>query len=524
MRYTKHVEKTIRTKWLQGWAIEFLKGLSKIEGRESIESYCQQKKASYEELCKDKSRTPNGWKNTVAAYMSQIRRAIESWQNEIELDQNNSYPQKTKDGIVSQHLALLYMNYDAQFHKERSAPTVEKKQQQRRNLVDINNVPEYQERIEGLLKSRDWRELAASLIAATGRRPSEILRNGEFEQVRQFEVSFSGQVKTRGQKRQAYVTFTLIESAKVLDALARLRKLPEIKRLKTKTLAQMDSGTNSTLNRIVRESFETLLDPPCGEAQLSAKNLRASYAAIAIHLFCSWKQSPNQFISERLGHVNDVAATNYEDYQVCDKNGVPQTRGVWFERIGERVELPKAETIQHYRLRIAAEDRAVLDDESFLPGENLADRMAELVRLARLGKALESGEIGVGVRASHSPEGEPEALESQPAQTDGASPLSEMPSEELFSSHRPGSAREKIRRVVAAIKSYNSSQYEQSTQWAINSGVIKALTNINSKAIKEYLNSDEGRLQVSDYNAMNGFSFHHNRGREKPITEFVRIA
>ena len=184
--------------------------------------------------------------------------------------------------------------------------------------------------------------------------------------------------------------------------------------------------------------------------------------------------------------------------------------------------------ILNTRIRITQADREVLDDEEFLPGDDLATRMSELIRLARLGKALESGEIGVTASAVNSPEREPgsESTDHQLVKTDGKdelTPLSEIPSEELFSSHRPGSAREKIRRVVAAIKRYNESQYEKSAQWAINSGVIKALTNINSKAIKEYLHSDEGRLQVADYNAMNEFTFHHNRGREKPITEFVRI-
>ena len=360
-----------------------------------------------------------------------------------------------------------------------------------------------------------------------GRRPSEILKTAEFEQIGKYEVAFSGQLKTKGEEREAYSTYTLLESANVIDGLARLRRMPEIKAVRKQTLAQMDSGKNSTLNSIIRESFASLINPPYGEKQLSAKNLRASYAAIAIYLFCPWKQSTNQFITERLGHTSDATATNYEDYQVCDPQGRPLTRGAWVERIDEEMETPKVAKILNTRIRITQADREVLDDEEFLPAADLASRMSELIRLARLGKALESGEIGA--IAPISPEGKPELKpqESQPAQTESensASPLSSIPSEELFSSHRPGSAREKIRRVVAAIKSYNESQCEKSAQWAINSGVIKALTNINSKAIKAYLNSDEGRLQVTDYNALHGFSFHHNRGREKPITEFVRIA
>ena len=529
MNTAKFTTKTIRTKWVQQWTAAFLKGLATVSGKDNIESYCQSQKADYEQTCQEKAKNPDGWKNTAASYMSQIRRAIAQWQETINLDETNSYPQQTKEGIVNQHLALLHLNYPSDFHKERMAPTNARKQEQRRNLETIGDVEAYQTLINGLLESKEWRELAAGLIAATGRRPSEILKTAQFEQIGKFEVAFSGQLKTKGEEREAYSTYTLVESANVIDGLARLRRMPEIKAVRRQTLAQMDSGKNSTLNSIIRESFDSLISPPYGEKQLSAKNLRASYAAIAIYLFCPWKQSTNQFITERLGHTSDATATNYEDYQVCDRLGKPLTRGAWVERIDEEMEIPKMAKILNTRIRITQADREMLDDEEFLPGDDLATRMSELIRLAKLGKALESGEIGVTVCPTDSPEGtsKPESKESQPVESevnDKVVPLSEIPSEELFSSHRPGSAREKIRRVVAAIKSYNESQYEKSTQWAINSGVIKALTNINSKAIKDYLSSEEGRLQVTDYNAMNEFTFHHNRGREKPITEFVRIA
>ena len=529
MKTAKFTAKTIRTKWVRQWTAAFLKELATVSGKDNIESYCQAQKAYYEQTCQEKAKNPDSWKNTAASYMSQIRRAIGAWQETIDLDETNSYPQQTKAGVVNQHLALLYMNYPSDFHKQRMAPTNARKQEQRRNLETIGDVEAYQARIDELLESREWRELAAGLIAATGRRPSEILKTAQFEQIGKYEVAFSGQLKTKGEEREAYSTYTLVESANVIDGLARLRRMSEIKAVRKQTLAQMDSGKNSTLNSIIRESFEGFISPPYGEKQLSAKNLRASYAAIAIYLFCPWKQSTNQFITERLGHTSDATATNYEDYQVCDPQGKPLTRGAWVERINEEMESPKMAKILNTRIRITQADREVLDDEEFLPGDDLATRMSELIRLARLGKALESGEIGVIASASNSSEGEPEpeSKELSIAQTESensTSPLSSIPSEELFSSHRPGSAREKIRRVVVAIKSYNESQYEKSAQWAINSGVIKALTNINSKAIKAYLNSDEGRLQVTDYNALHGFSFHHNRGREKPITEFVRLA
>jgi len=553
INFSRFVEKNIRTVWVKTWAIDFLQGLDKVSNREAIESYCQVKKAEFEELCQKQStkrqqteereNTGVGWQNSAATHMSQIRKAIKAWQEykteKQELSELDTYPQNTKEGVIHQHYSLLVMNYPSDFHKERMQPTNNKKSEQRSNLEPINCVDDYQATIDNLLDSDDHRELSVGLIAATGRRPSEILKTAQFEQVGKFEVKFSGQLKAKNDIREAYSTYTLVESHKVINALAKLRRMPEIKGLKSATLAEIDSGRNNKINSKVKEFFSPLINPPSGEKELSAKNLRASYAAISIYLFCPWKKSTNQFITERLGHVSDATATNYEDYQVCDKAGKPLTRGAWVERLNETMDKPMEATITNARIRITEAAKAVLDNQEFLPFADVASRMEELIRLAKVGKAFENGELvkeviimkdvvqtdKQDVEVVNKPEQTNQSLQSYEAKPEKKvriKDLSELSNEELFGSNVPYSTEEKIRRAVAAVKTYNERQAEKQYQWAINTKVLTDLTGCRSAAIKKYMESDEGRLNITDYNSLHGLGYQHNKGKGS-ITDFIKL-
>jgi hypothetical protein len=95
-----------------------------------------------------------------------------------------------------------------------------------------------------------------------------------------------------------------------------------------------------------------------------------------------------------------------------------------------------------------------------------------------------------------------------------------MSNEELRGCQAPGSAIEKIRRSVRAIKTYNEQQAEKKYQWAINVSTLEDLSGCHSKAVREYLDSDEGRLQVTDYNLEKEFGFQQNRGKGR-ITKYI---
>lgn len=562
--YKKYVNKTVRTAWLKDWTTDLLAKLDAKSGLtyEEMKEFCEQCKQDYiseikkrsEERAKQQGKelSETSWMNSAANNLSHVRNAIKLWQEDITLDDNNSYDQSTKTGIIRQHLALLVMNFSSDFHEERRQPTEDKKQEQRRNLVSIKNIDLYQSVIEQLLESREWREVAVGLIAATGRRATEILKTAEFKQIGQFEVEFSGQLKAKGEERKPYPTFTLLESNKICDALFRLRRMPEIKELKQKTLSEVDSGRNSSVNRLVVEKFSPIIQPPAGELKLSTKNLRASYAAIAIYLFCPWQQEPSQFITEKLGHTSDATASNYQDYQVVDNNGKPLTRGAWVERIGEEMSESKQEVIiTPSRIRLTRNTWEAFDDKDLLPFADRPSRLEELIRLAKVGKQFESGKLVKEVVVEKVIEKIVEVPVEKIIEIEKLTPVKtvksaakydkrpeDMTNEELFGANLPNSGHEKIRRAVAAVKSYNEDcGGDKANMWAINIRTLKDLTNCRTEVIDKYFRSDEGieelgiRFQTGEdsktkvvigYNEMLGLGRYHNRGRGF-ISEVIKL-
>ena len=541
-KLSRIVDETVRTAWVKGWTENFIKGLQNLNSKEQIETYCVEQKACFEaevkrlseEKAKKQNKLPSSvsWLNAASTHMSQMRNAIKAWQQSINLTEFNSYPQKTKDGIINQHFALLFMNYSKDEHEKRMQPTKENKDEQRRNLEPINCLDKYQEVIESLLESQDYRELTVGLIAATGRRPSEILSTAKFIQLGQFEVSFSGQLKAKGETDK-YPAFTLVESSDVIDGLHRLRRMPEIKEMKQWELFEIDSGKNSTVNTKVKEFFAGLIKPPLGEKELSNKNLRAAYAAIAIYLFCPGNHSESLFIKERLGHTGDATASNYEDYQVVDTQNRQLARGAWVERLAEEPSQPK-QIESKVRLKITVGAKEVINDQKFLRYPDQLSRVEELIRLARIGKEYEEGRLikeVVKIMEVQKPVEVIEEVVNEVEQLAEVKPVEEvkstttrfeeMSNEELRGCQAPGSALEKIRRSVRAIKTYNEVQAEKKAQWAINVSTLEDLSGCHSKAVRDFLDSDEGRLQVTDYNLEKGFGFQQNRGKGK-VTSFIR--
>ena len=178
------------------------------------------------------------------------------------------------------------------------------------------------------------------------------------------------------------------------------------------------------------------------------------------------------------------------------------------------------------RLRITQSAREKLDDKDFLPYPDLTSRFEELVRLAEIGKQFEEGKLVNEVVKVVEKIVEIPIKDS--AEVDGKTSLkaqnfTHLSNAELLGSHTPYSASEKLKRAVEAIKTYNEGQPEKKNKWAINTTVLKQLTNCRTQAIEKFLKSDEGRLLVKDYNSRFEFGYHQNRGKGK-ITDVLKLA
>ncbi len=195
-----------------------------------------------------------------------------------------------------------------------------------------------------LLASDDPHELAVGIIAATGRRPHEVIARAKFSPVegKGYHVMFQGQGKKRGET-PVFEIATLYPADYVIKCLAKLRREPGTKSLLkevptefpksvTRQNVEIDKRRNQSLNRVVRAYFgDKGQDNPVlkfrhGEQQDNCKALRAAYAVLATERDCQGSYGSKIFHASRLlGHftkevkddrdLGHIATTaGYSDY------------------------------------------------------------------------------------------------------------------------------------------------------------------------------------------------------------------
>ncbi len=195
-----------------------------------------------------------------------------------------------------------------------------------------------------LLASEDPHELAVGIIAATGRRPHEVIARAKFSPVegKSYHVMFEGQGKKRGETPKFEIA-SLYPADYVIKCLAKLRREPGTKSLLKEVAAEfpksitrqnveIDKRRNQSLNRVVRAYFgDKGQDNPVlkfrhGDQQDNNKALRAAYAVLATERDCQGSFGAKILHASRLlGHFtkeikNDrdlahIATTaGYSDY------------------------------------------------------------------------------------------------------------------------------------------------------------------------------------------------------------------
>jgi hypothetical protein len=191
-----------------------------------------------------------------------------------------------------------------------------------------------------LLESVDPHELAIGLIAATGRRPHEILARAKFSPIEgeAYQVQFEGQGKKRGDK-PVFPIATLYPAEYVIKCLSRLRREASTKALLKEVANEFPSGLaaqnqaidsrrNGSLNRVVRQYFGDkgqsvpILAFRHGEEQDNCKALRAAYGALATERDCQRSVGSKMLHYARLlGHFVKEEPTDRELQNVATSLG-----------------------------------------------------------------------------------------------------------------------------------------------------------------------------------------------------------
>ncbi len=230
----------------------------------------------------------------------------------------NAYQEKKYDGSKTlKHLFFKYCGLSASEWNERNDTD---RVLSRLGNAQTLNPGEIIEKAIALIQSDDHWEIAAGLIALTGRRPHEIVARAKFTVDREYHVQFEGQGKKRGEK-PVFPIATLAPAELVVSTLAHLRNRAEIKSLLKEVRAnnprdlvkqnsEIDSRTNTSINRVVKREFTSVLPARHGESEENCKALRAAYSAIATR-----RDIPNGSIGEQmlyaaklLGHFHSEKA------------------------------------------------------------------------------------------------------------------------------------------------------------------------------------------------------------------------
>ncbi|MHC5716399.1 MAG: protelomerase family protein [Nostoc sp.] len=303
-----------------------------------------------------------------------------------------SVPKHDAQGNVTgnelKHYVLLLCGLDKKDWEERNETTrvsdrLTNADEDGNTGIEIN--PEtYLEVTSNLLASEHPHELAVGLIAATGRRPHEILARGKFTPIdgESYQVNFEGQGKKRGEK-PVFKISTLFPASYIIERLNHLRKDASTKELlkqvsnefPTDVAAQnkaIEDRRGNSLRRVVQEYFggkdsrEPLLNFRHGQEQNDCKALRAACACLVTERDCTGSLGAKMYFAACfLGHITPgekisdsdlkhiTTTLGYSDYYTTKPVGYPDAPEK--EKLSNvRVTSSDLEAIRHLLLKLEA--------------------------------------------------------------------------------------------------------------------------------------------------------------------------
>jgi integrase len=288
---------------------------------------------------------------SVAKYLTKYRKAIATAieDGSLPLTKANSHRyihQQRVTGVQKErleHWALTYLKYSPEVYDsiDKRSQLVNRDKQLNLRLVPVE---QYLDLLHDFLEKKgrfEARWLATAIAGLTGRRFAEVVAKGTFSLTgHPHLLHFEGQLKSRAGHGEGYNIVTLFPAAVVLEAIERLRKLPEVKaiaKLKGSALSTALNAFNQKLNSVTGKVLIQVVPPLEGKKAVSVHNLRSLYGAIAVHFFCPEHQHEYAFVQHFLGHVMDSPATgHYFRYALSDdKAGLLRTKGVLLDSVPE---------------------------------------------------------------------------------------------------------------------------------------------------------------------------------------------
>jgi hypothetical protein len=357
--------------------------------------------------------------------------------NSLPLEQGKNadlVPKHDKDkniiGNQLKHYVLLLCGLDNEDWKNRNTTT----RVNDRLSGDGQEVnPETYLEVTGkLLESNNPHELAVGLIAATGRRPHEILARAKFTQIKgeNYHVMFEGQGKKRGEK-PVFKIATLYPAKYVIEKLNKLRTETKnfIKQIETEFKndiatqnRKIEDRRGNSLRRVVAEYFgDKYTDTPAlnlrnEDEQNNCKALRAAYLCLATDRDCKGSLGSKMLHAAKLaGHFTNETPTDkdlnhlvttlgYADYYttkpvtfpvIKDENMNAKTSNVKINEADLKVirdcqkkwELPNQQSVVKKLIELAFADQQDNSNESKELNSKVTELEANISELTTLNKA-----------------------------------------------------------------------------------------------------------------------------------------
>jgi len=233
----------------------------------------------------------------------QVVDLVKTYHDKIE---NSGFAPATRFTKMSRVNVLVKKYYPHLYEtvkKTNIPPRIQKKSQiEERNKFNLQRLENRQEftydeiinAINNLKKSEDYYKLVVCILLSTGRRTTEVIARGNFENSKTpHHISFSGQLKTKDEVREAYEIPVLGMTPNALISL--VDKIRNMKNYSDKSNEFIASRTNAYVNKAIR----TALD----RDDVTSETIRCIYAFIAYRLYGNPQISEAVYCSKILGHV-----------------------------------------------------------------------------------------------------------------------------------------------------------------------------------------------------------------------------
>lgn len=544
---------------------EYFAKIKPLRSPEKIQALCE---SLTSELFKPTDK-PKTRVNKLTAYNKLVKSIPDS---EL-IEGKNAYIQTKQDGSLwKRHLHFKFTGLaDTNWNGEDGINTKQVVTDRLKNRKPVNPV-EYIDTAKRLLASDDAHELAVGLIAASGRRPTEILARGEFDLDTDLDpdtlpyLRFRGQLKKRGEAPE-YRIRCLVPAQAFIEAFERFRKMPEsielqefIKNKSKKGTSDedinkaIDSRRNGSVNPVVKKYFKFLKTRE-GETTVNCTTLRAVYVRLITDRDCPKNVSDLLWASQAIGHFvggdkpNDadlkhlVTTLGYYDYytdgeipkleptEAKVKTSTQKIRQVRayesdYEQIKELQtdwKLPTQQDVIKKLLELAMQaknlNEKLVETQSKLSeiqAQPVNESLEELVKRLvdeRLNEKLASQTL------SQTPTTQPDT-QPQPEPPQPTKDWESVPSDELRKSKLSGVADEKIRRSFVAITKYNDyTAKDTNDKWAVNNRALRQLSGAHGDLVKNWM--ERHQIPIDDHNAKHGLNQYHNKRHKEAITNVI---